>query len=100
MAGHSVEEIKKETRIYRNVFLALAVFTLITVAISRLDVSTETAIALALIIATIKGSLVACYFMHLLTERKLVLSVLVLTAIFFVVLIFVPLGSYFGSTGV
>jgi cytochrome c oxidase subunit 4 len=98
MAGHSVEEIKKETRVYRNVFLALGVFTIITVAIAQLDVSTGTAIALALFIATIKGSLVACYFMHLISERKLVYSVLVLTAIFFVALIVLPLGSYFGST--
>ena len=99
MAGQSVEEIKQETRVYRNVFLALGVFTIITVAVSRLDVSTGTAIAIALFIATIKGTLVACYFMHLISERKLVYSVLVLTAIFFVALIFLPLGSYFGSTG-
>ena len=79
MGGHTVEEIKQETRVYRNVFLALAAFTAITVAISYLDVSFGVALALALLVATVKGSLVACYFMHLLSERKLIYTVLWIT---------------------
>ena len=39
---------------------------------------------------TIKGSLVACYFMHLLSERKLIFIVLVMTVFFFVVLMLLP----------
>ena len=50
----------------------------------------------SLFIATIKGSLVAGYFMHLISERKLVYAVLILTLIFFLALIFLPLGGYFG----
>jgi len=42
-------------------------------------------------VATIKGSLVAMYFMHLLHERKVIYWVLILTVIFFVFLMFVPL---------
>ena len=38
------------------------------------------AIAVALFVATIKGSLVACYFMHLISEKKLIYAVLALTA--------------------
>ena len=34
----------------------------------------------ALLVATIKGSLVACYFMHLISEKKLIYAVLALTA--------------------
>ena len=45
----------------------------------------------ALIVATIKGSLVAMYFMHLLHERKVIYWVLMLTVIFFIFLMFVPL---------
>ncbi len=45
----------------------------------------------ALVVATIKGSLVAMYFMHLLHERKVIYWVLMLTVIFFVFLMFVPL---------
>lgn len=99
MGGHSVEEIKQETRIYRNVFLALGAFTAITVAISYLKVSFALALTLALVVATIKGTLVACYFMHLLSERKLIYAVLLITAGFFIVLLFLPLGAVLGGTG-
>lgn len=99
MGGNTVEEIKQETRVYRNVFFALAAFTAITVGISYLHVSFAVALSLALLVATIKGSLVACYFMHLLSERKLIYAVLLLTAGFFVVLLFLPLGSVLGGTG-
>ena len=99
MGGHSVEEIKAETRVYRNVFLALGAFTAVTVAISYLDVSFGVALALALLVATIKGSLVACYFMHLLSERKLIYTVLLITVGFFLVLLFLPLGTVLGGIG-
>ena len=45
---------------------------------------------IALLVATIKGSLVACYFMHLISEKKLIIAVLALTAVFFVVLLTLP----------
>jgi caa(3)-type oxidase subunit IV len=48
------------------------------------------AIAVALAIATVKGSLVACYFMHLISEKKLILYVMGLTVVFFIVLLLVP----------
>ena len=97
MGGHTVEEIKQETRVYRNVFLALGAFTAVTVAISYLDVSFGVALVLALIVATIKGSLVACYFMHLLSERKLIYTVLLITVGFFIVLLVLPLLTVKGG---
>jgi caa(3)-type oxidase subunit IV len=42
------------------------------------------------VIATVKGSLVACYFMHLISEKKLILWVMLLTVVFFIVLLLVP----------
>ena len=99
MAGHTVEEIKKETRGYILVFVALAALTVITVAVSYLHLSMGPAIALALFIATIKGSLVACFFMHLISERKLIYSVLILTVVFFVFLMLVPLGTFLDHLG-
>lgn len=99
MSGHTVEDIKKETRTYVLVFVALAALTIITVAVSYLDLSLVPAVALALFIAAIKGSLVAGFFMHLISERKLIYSVLILTAVFFVALMVLPIGtSHFGST--
>ena len=48
------------------------------------------AVTVALLVATVKGSLVACYFMHLISEKKLIYAVLVLTVVFFVALLALP----------
>ena len=84
------ESIRKEIRKYLMVFGGLAVLTVITVAISRMHLPTGQAIALALVVATVKGSLVAAFFMHLISERKLIYAVLVLTVFFFGVMIWGP----------
>jgi len=47
-------------------------------------------VTIALIVATIKGSLVACYFMHLISEKKLIYAVLALTVVFFIALLALP----------
>ena len=88
--GHDTADIDKHVRVYIIVFVALMALTLITVAVSYLDLSTPLAIAVAVLIATIKGSLVAGYFMHLVSEKKLIVAVLVLTAVFFVALLALP----------
>ena len=75
-------------------YAALAVLTIITVAASYLDISTGEAILLALTIASIKGSLVAGYFMHLISEKALITWILMLTAGFFFVLMFIPMASF------
>ncbi len=88
--GHSID-LRRHVRIYMTVFVALAALTVVTVSVSYLDLALPAAIAVALLVATIKGSLVACYFMHLISEKKLIFTVLILTALFFLVLMFVPL---------
>ena len=87
-------DIDKHVRIYVTVFVALMVLTIITVAISYLDLSVPMAVTLALLVATVKGSLVACYFMHLISEKKLIYAVLVLTVAFFVVLLALPVITH------
>ena len=77
-------------KLYIMVFLALMVLTVITVAISRVHLPIPIAVTVALIVATIKGALVACYFMHLISEKKLIYAVLVLTVIFFIALLALP----------
>ena len=99
MGGHTVEEIKKSQRTYLVVFAALAALTVLTVAVSYLDLATGPRVALALLIAVVKGSLVAMFFMHLLDERKAVYWILILTVVFFVVLMFLPAGTIANSTG-
>lgn len=100
MGGHnSPEDIKKETRTYLLVFAALAVLTVITVTVSYLDLNRTQAITVALFIATIKGSLVAAFFMHLLSEKKFIYSVLVLTLVLFAALFVLPIGTYADAVG-
>ncbi len=84
-------DIDKHVRAYILVFVSLMALTLITVAISYLHLPTPAAIAVALFIATVKGSLVACYFMHLISEKKLIYAVLIFTVVFFLAVLFGPL---------
>jgi cytochrome c oxidase subunit 4 len=84
-------EVQKSVRSYLIVFGALLVCTLITVAANRLQFAVPLAIAIALIIATVKGSMVAGVFMHLSHEKKAIYGALLLTLVFFIVLLFVPI---------
>jgi cytochrome c oxidase subunit 4 len=90
--GHddSPEGIKREIRRYLMVFGALAVLTIITVVIAQFHLPTWQAVTLALAVATVKGSLVAAFFMHLVSERKLIYGVLALTVFFFGMLMWGP----------
>jgi cytochrome c oxidase subunit IV len=83
-------DIDRHVRIYVTVFVALMALTVITVAVSYLHLPPKTAIVVALFIATIKGALVACYFMHLISEKKLIYAVLVITAVKFIALLALP----------
>ena len=89
-SDHAVD-IDRHVRIYITVFVALMVLTIVTVAVSRYHLPVPIAVSVALLVATIKGSLVACYFMHLISEKKLIYAVLALTAVFFVALMALPL---------
>jgi len=94
MSDHTAADIDRHVRIYITVFVALMVLTIITVAISRLHLSVPMAVTVALLVATIKGSLVACYFMHLISEKKLIYAVLVVTVAFFVALMALPVLTH------
>ena len=84
-------EIKKTVRTYMMVGAALYAGTVITVAVNQVHLVVPLAITVALIIATVKGSLVASVFMHLSHEKKWIYGVLLLTAVFFIAVIFIPL---------
>jgi cytochrome c oxidase subunit 4 len=83
-------DIDRHVRVYITVFVALMVLTIVTVAISRVHLPVPIAVSVALLVATIKGSLVACYFMHLISEKKLILWVMALTVVFFFALLALP----------
>lgn len=90
MPGDHAADIDRHVRVYIIVFVALMALTLVTVAVSYLHLSTPKAIAVALFVATVKGSLVACYFMHLISEKKLIYTVLIITVIKFIALLALP----------
>ena len=84
-------DVSKHVRMYMAVFAALAVGTVLTVLVSRYDFGGSTNVVIALAIATVKASLVAAIFMHLKWESCSAIWVtLALCAVFFVVLILVP----------
>jgi cytochrome c oxidase subunit 4 len=91
MDAHSADDVKKSVKTYFTIFGALMVLTIITVGVSYVHLPIAMAVLVALVVATIKGSLVAMYFMHLLHERKVIYWVLLLTVVFFVFMMFVPL---------
>jgi caa(3)-type oxidase subunit IV len=87
-AGHSDHgDIRSHVRLYWTIGAALYVFTIITVAVNRVHLAVPLAITVALIIAAIKGSMVASVFMHLSNEKKWIYGALLLTAFFFVAMI-------------
>jgi cytochrome c oxidase subunit 4 len=86
---HAVD-IDRHVRIYVTVFVALMALTIVTVGVSYLHLPVPIAVTVALLVATVKGSLVACYFMHLISEKRLIYAVLLLTGAFFVALLALP----------
>ena len=90
MTTDHAADIDRHVKVYITVFVALMVLTIVTVAISRVHLPIPIAVTVALAVATIKGSLVACYFMHLISEKKLIYAVLLLTAAFFIALLALP----------
>jgi cytochrome c oxidase subunit IV len=92
--GHH-ESFARHVRGYLYVFYALLFGTLITVGASYIPFGNHALnIAVALVIASGKAFLVAGYFMHLLSERRLIHGLLAFTAFFFLGLVFLTLSAY------
>lgn len=95
--SHEAHDIKKEVKNYIIVFVILLIMTVITVLASNLKIGIIFGVTVALIIATVKGSLVARNFMHLKSEQNLVYMVLTLAALFFAAMMILILASYFNN---
>ena len=93
MTHASSEDIRKHVKVYFAVFAALAFLTVLTVAVSYLHLPLPKAILVALVVASIKGALVATFFMHLSSEKKIIYAILLLTVFFFAVLLLIPVLS-------
>ena len=87
-------------RVYLAVFYGLAVLTAATVfACYGLRLPVHYAVMVAVAIALMKGFLVAGFFMHLLSEKKVIYGILGLTVFFFAVLMWGPVEHFLYRMG-
>lgn len=93
MSDHT-DDISKHIRGYLIIGGTLIIGTVLTVLASYVDLGHSWNIVLALVIATAKASLVALYFMHLISEKQMIYTVLGFTAFFFLGLMFITIGAY------
>jgi caa(3)-type oxidase subunit IV len=85
----------QHVRHYLYIFYALLFGTLITVGASYIPFGNHAFnIAVALFIACSKAFLVAGYFMHLISERKMIYGLLAFTAFFFLGLVVLTVCSF------
>ncbi|RMG21377.1 MAG: hypothetical protein D6729_00880 [Deltaproteobacteria bacterium] len=96
--AESVEEFRKHLKVYWMVFGALLVLTTVTVAVARIPFIAEhmaIAVTVGLSIATMKASLVAGYFMHLIDDRKVIAVswILIVTGVLFLACLLLPVVS-------
>jgi len=92
---HSPEHFSHHVRRYLYVFYALIFGTVITVGASYIHFGSYAInIAVALVIACGKAFLVAGYFMHLISEKKMIYGIMAFTAFFFIGLMALTLWHY------
>ncbi len=84
MVNDNADTKKKHMRAYIAVFVALLVLTVLTVAASSLTAGVAASIVIALTIATVKGSLVGGFFMHLAWEKRAIYALLLLAGAFLI----------------
>jgi len=92
MSDHS--DVSKHIRGYLIIGGTLIIGTVLTVLASYVDLGHHWNIVLALVIATVKASLVALFFMHLISEKQMIYTVLAFTAFFFIGLMFITIAAY------
>lgn len=98
---HSAEEVRKHVNRYILIGVALMIGTLLTVWAAFIDFgkvlpggeSVNWNVIVALIIACAKGFLVVGFFMHLISEKKMIYSVLAFTVFFFAALMYLTVWS-------
>jgi cytochrome c oxidase subunit IV len=93
--SHPDEHFSHHVKRYLLVFYALLFGTVITVLASFIPFGNHALnVAVALIIACGKAFLVAGYFMHLVSERKMIYGILAFTAFFFAGLMALTIWSF------
>jgi cytochrome c oxidase subunit 4 len=83
----SAKDIKKHVQQHLMIAVVLAVGTLMTLWASQTNFgSFRLNVTITLAIAACQAFMVAAFFMHLLSEKKMIYCFLVFTAVFFVVM--------------
>ena len=95
----TAQDTSGHARTYLTVFGALAVLTVVTVTIGYLSLPVGLGITIALIIAAVKGSLVAAVFMHLASEVKPIYWLLIMTFFFLLVMFTLFIGAFMDQAG-
>jgi caa(3)-type oxidase subunit IV len=96
---NEADDIRKHVRSYWMIGAALYVFTVITVAVNQVHLAVPFAVTVALIVASMKGYMVASVFMHLNHEKKWIYGSLLLTVIGFLILMTVPMFTLMDTIG-
>ena len=95
MTTQDHHDVAEHVRRYLYVFYALLFGTLITVGASYIPFGNHAInIAVALCIACCKAFLVAGFFMHLISERKMIYGLLAFTVFFFAGLMVLTVCSF------
>lgn len=89
--GETAEEVRKHLKTYWLIFAALVFGTVVTVLVAGYHLPPLYAVIVAMVVASIKASLVACFFMHLNNEKKIIYGTLALTLFMFLVLMMIPI---------
>ena len=91
MSASDGDGVRQEVRKYLVIFTLLLSLSMVTVGISYLHLSVPVTVFFAVSIAVVQVFFAAGYFMHLISEKRMVLYiVLAMTAIFFAGLLFLP----------
>jgi cytochrome c oxidase subunit 4 len=88
------DDVQHHVKRYLFVFYMLIIGTVATVLASWMHIdSVAITVAIALFIACVKGFLVAGYFMHLISEKKMIYGILIATVFFFASLMYLIVWS-------
>ena len=69
MSTHTAEEIAQEERTYFRVFFLLGALTLLEVGVIYMPIPHFAIVTTLVILAVVKATMVAMYYMHLATEK-------------------------------
>ncbi len=101
MAEHTEHHIVP-IRVYLGVFLALMVFTAITVFVAKFDLEHiwgPMNILVAMLVAVVKATLVVLYFMHVRYSSRLTQVIVVAGVFWLLILLAFTLSDYFSRSG-